>query len=131
MATAVEWLLFVTGALGLEMIGGIIAVDSGMDSVAFVIGTTIEELLEMVGMAVFIFALARYRATIPDPDATHPDISAGPRVPRQRSGPTARPEQDSPDEGDFTGQLSDPFLNDTGAVAGVVPVQRALRTANL
>lgn len=53
--------IFVMGALGLEMIGGkLVTLDSSSSYLFFAL-TTIEESLEMVGIAIFIFALFSYR----------------------------------------------------------------------
>ncbi len=52
--------LFVAGAIGLEMFGGMQAEAHGKDNVAYVALQTVEEILEMVGIALFLFALADY-----------------------------------------------------------------------
>ena len=52
--------LFVAGAIGLEMFGGMQAETHGKENVVYVALQTIEELLEMIGIALFAFALADY-----------------------------------------------------------------------
>lgn len=50
-------LLYVSGAVGMEMIGGTIAESGNMSSFAYALAAHIEEVLEMVGLSVFITAL--------------------------------------------------------------------------
>lgn len=57
--------LYVGGALGFELIGGAIADSQGQRNVTYVTVVTIEELLEMVGIVVFLFGLARLKAADP------------------------------------------------------------------
>jgi hypothetical protein len=52
--------LFVGGAIGVELIGGRYSGEFGPDNVAFVLVLTLEETLEMVGLAVFAYALLAY-----------------------------------------------------------------------
>ncbi len=52
--------VFLSGALGLELVGGVIAQSSGTDSLIYSISYTFEELLEMVGIALLIYTTARY-----------------------------------------------------------------------
>jgi hypothetical protein len=49
--------VFVTGAIGFELIGGQHAEIHGRENVAYAMITTTEELLEMVGIAFFIYSL--------------------------------------------------------------------------
>jgi len=49
--------IFVTGAIGFELIGGQHAEIHGRENVAYAMITTTEELLEMVGIAFFIYSL--------------------------------------------------------------------------
>lgn len=58
--------LFISGALGMEMIGGQIAEKSGLN-LHFQIVSAIEEFLEMTGVAVWICALLRYLQSGPSP----------------------------------------------------------------
>ena len=51
---------FVGGAVGAEMIGGWYSEAHGNDNVTYVALQTIEELLEMAGIVILIFALAEY-----------------------------------------------------------------------
>ncbi|WP_165313777.1 hypothetical protein [Vibrio ziniensis] len=52
--------VFLAGALGLELIGGVIAQQSGTDSFIYAMSYTCEETLEMVGIALLIYTTARY-----------------------------------------------------------------------
>lgn len=52
--------LFVGGALGVEMLGGWLTENQGTDTVTYVLVTTVEETLEMVGAALFLYALLRH-----------------------------------------------------------------------
>jgi hypothetical protein len=54
--------LYIGGALGMEMVGGYIASTTGKN-LSYVIGLTIEESLEMLGIVVFIHALMSYIKT--------------------------------------------------------------------
>jgi hypothetical protein len=58
-ATAV----YIGGAIGMEMVGGYLASTRGQENVAYVLETTIEESLEMLGIVVFIHALISYIKT--------------------------------------------------------------------
>ncbi|MEG4066274.1 hypothetical protein QUA42_02785 [Microcoleus sp. Pol11C2] len=55
--------LYIGGAMGMEMPGGYIASTMGQENVAYVIVTTLEEFLEMLGIVVFIHALTSYIKT--------------------------------------------------------------------
>jgi hypothetical protein len=57
------FLLYVGGAVGLEMIGGDLADLFGFDSLPYLIQTTLEESNEMLGAAVFLYALLLYLRT--------------------------------------------------------------------
>jgi hypothetical protein len=52
--------VFVFGALGMEMVGGAYFDSHGSQNVTYVALQTVEEILEMVGIIVFIHALAEY-----------------------------------------------------------------------
>ncbi len=52
--------LYVAGAVGLEMVGGYYVSSYGAESVGFIVEATAEELLEMLGLAVFTYALLEY-----------------------------------------------------------------------
>ncbi|MBT8077991.1 MAG: hypothetical protein KJO31_05405 [Gammaproteobacteria bacterium] len=52
--------LFVTGAIGFEMLGGYVFEESGSANVRYVVLQTIEEVLEMAGIVLFIYALVDY-----------------------------------------------------------------------
>lgn len=54
--------MFVTGALGMDLFEGILHEAQQRDTVAFWTLTTIEEVLEMISIAFFIYALADYAA---------------------------------------------------------------------
>lgn len=53
-------IVFLAGALGLEMIDGAILVTWGEDSLAYRIGYILEDTLEMAGAAIFIVVLLRH-----------------------------------------------------------------------
>jgi hypothetical protein len=55
--------LYIGGAIGMEMLGGYLAYTTGMKSVSYLIVTTLEESLEMLGIVVFIHALISYIKT--------------------------------------------------------------------
>ena len=60
--------LYVGGALGVESVGGYFAETAGTDRLGYSILTTVEELLEMVGVVVFVYALLLHlRALVPAP----------------------------------------------------------------
>ncbi len=52
--------VYVAGALGMELVGAAIVENGGRYSLAYDVETAIEESLEMVGIAMFIFALSDY-----------------------------------------------------------------------
>lgn len=52
--------IFVSGAIGLEMVGGKYSSVFGFGNATYSLITTLEELLEKIGIAVFIFALVEY-----------------------------------------------------------------------
>lgn len=54
--------IFVTGALGFEMIGGLIFEESGDRSLSYIVVQSVEEALEMCGIVLFIYALEDYIA---------------------------------------------------------------------
>jgi hypothetical protein len=56
----VSGLTFVTGAIGFEMLGGLIDERQGTDSVWYAVAFTVEEMSEMLGIALFIYALLDY-----------------------------------------------------------------------
>lgn len=61
--------LYVGGALGMEVVGSWLADDRGMLSTPYVLATTTEEVLEMLGAVVFLYAVATYansRMTVVD-----------------------------------------------------------------
>jgi hypothetical protein len=53
-------LLFVTGAMGFEMLSALFALDAA--SLPYVLVATAEEMLEMLGVAVLVYALLVYLA---------------------------------------------------------------------
>jgi hypothetical protein len=53
-------IVYVSGAIGLEMVGSNILESEGSRNVSFVAFQTIEECLEMTGIIIFIFALAEH-----------------------------------------------------------------------
>lgn len=52
--------LYVGGAMGMELLGGYHTELYGLENMPYVLITTFEELLEMLGIAVFIYALLSY-----------------------------------------------------------------------
>jgi hypothetical protein len=58
----VAGLLYVSGALGMEMVAGLYIAEGGTRDFAFTTMTAVEEFLEMTGMLVFIYALMDYMA---------------------------------------------------------------------
>jgi hypothetical protein len=53
-------IIYVSGALGIEMIGGYYADYYQHNNIIYAFITTIEEVLEMLGVAVFIYGLLSY-----------------------------------------------------------------------
>lgn len=56
----ISTLIFIGGVLSLEMVEGYFADLYGYDTIFHHVATTLEELLEMIGVAVFIYALLDY-----------------------------------------------------------------------
>ena len=52
--------LFVGGALGMEMVGGLVIEQFGEYSIAYMLTTTVEETCEMLGMVVFISSIVAH-----------------------------------------------------------------------
>jgi hypothetical protein len=52
--------IYVLGAIGTEMIGGYYVDNYQSDNIGFILITTVEEILEMLGIAIFIYALLSY-----------------------------------------------------------------------
>lgn len=52
--------VYISGALGLELIGGYIADNYGFATLGYLIVSTTEELLEMLGVVIFVYALLSY-----------------------------------------------------------------------
>ena len=52
--------LYVGGALGMEMIGGLVDQTYGTAGALYLLSTTLEETLEMTGVVLFIYAVLRY-----------------------------------------------------------------------
>ena len=55
--------VYVLGAIGVEIVGGYLADSSGLESISYLIVSTIEELMEMLGVVIFIHALLVYIQT--------------------------------------------------------------------
>jgi hypothetical protein len=53
-------LIFLSGAVGLEIVGGMIASSPNMSNSLYAIVTTIEETLELLGASVLVYALLDY-----------------------------------------------------------------------
>lgn len=54
--------VYLTGALGVEALSGLYANWYGIESVRYVLASTLEEALEMTGMILFLYALLEYMA---------------------------------------------------------------------
>lgn len=54
--------VYLTGALGVEILSGLYANWYGIESVRYVLASTLEEALEMAGMILFLYALLEYVA---------------------------------------------------------------------
>jgi len=57
---ALSGVLFIGGALGIELIGGWYSSIIGEDNIMYLLITTLEEIFEMLGIAVFIYSLLIY-----------------------------------------------------------------------
>ena len=55
--------IYVAGAAGFEMIGGKIIDTRGMDNMLYIISASVEEILEMTGLIIFIYYLLDYLET--------------------------------------------------------------------
>jgi hypothetical protein len=53
-------IIFVAGAVGMEMVGGRYVFYNGKEELQYALMVTLEELLEMTGIIIFIYALASY-----------------------------------------------------------------------
>jgi hypothetical protein len=58
----VAGLLYVAGAVGMEMLGGRIAGNTGWGSPYYIVGVLIEESLELIGVTLFLTTLLRHMA---------------------------------------------------------------------
>ncbi|MEH2182578.1 hypothetical protein [Nostoc sp.] len=56
--------VYVGGALGMEMVGGVLRIDFGRRTLISLIGIFVEEFLEMVGIVIFIYALLAYLSSL-------------------------------------------------------------------
>jgi len=54
---------YIGGALGMELVGGYIVTHWGEDNMAWAVASTFEELLEMLGASIFIYALLSYMSS--------------------------------------------------------------------
>ena len=61
MAFLICGALYVGGAVGLEMVGGVLTERGGMDTLAYSAEASVEELCEMLGMTFFLAAVAQHR----------------------------------------------------------------------
>ena len=57
-------MIFLSGAIGMELIGGKWADTIGIENLVYVLIVTVEESLEMTGIVVFIYALLQYLKTL-------------------------------------------------------------------
>ncbi|MEH1939614.1 MAG: hypothetical protein V7L01_05245 [Nostoc sp.] len=56
--------VYVSGTLGMEMVGGLLREDFGRRSLIALTGIILEEFLEMVGIVIFIYALLAYISSL-------------------------------------------------------------------
>lgn len=56
--------VYVSGTLGMEMVGGLLREDFGRLSLITLIGIVVEEFLEMAGIVIFIYALLAYLSSL-------------------------------------------------------------------
>jgi hypothetical protein len=75
-------ILYVTGALGFELIGGQWTDLHGQENLTYTLITTCEEIFEMAGILVFIYTLMSYIASELDSLLIH--IGLGAAIPKQR-----------------------------------------------
>ena len=61
-------LTFISGAIGLEMLGGMLAESQGIENLAYLSTSFFEELLEMLGIIGFIYGLLQYINLIDSPE---------------------------------------------------------------
>jgi hypothetical protein len=54
--------VYLTGVLGMEMVGGLVASRFGQESMLYMLGTHLEEVLEMLGMNLFGYTVLQYIA---------------------------------------------------------------------
>jgi hypothetical protein len=77
-------LVFVSGAVGMELLGGIVAKANGADSMLYALCYTAEEILEMLGIVLFIRVLIQYIAIYSLQDNFHIYVQVGPIAERTR-----------------------------------------------
>ncbi len=58
--------LYVGGALAMEMVSGALDSAAGRETVAYVLASSAEELMEMLGASIFLYAVARHAALAAD-----------------------------------------------------------------
>ena len=56
----VSGIIFVTGAIGFEILSGLVSESMGWDNATYAFVYTIEETLEMVGIALFAYSITRH-----------------------------------------------------------------------
>ncbi|MEH2001320.1 MAG: hypothetical protein V7L00_21680 [Nostoc sp.] len=56
--------VYVSGTLGMEMVGGLLRVDFGRRSLITLTGIVVEEFLEMIGIVIFTYALLAYLSSL-------------------------------------------------------------------
>lgn len=57
---SISGIVFVTGAIGIELVGGAIKIQSGDKSLSYALLYTLEESLEMLGVIAFVYGLLSY-----------------------------------------------------------------------
>lgn len=87
-AFVVSGAVYVAGAVGLEMVGGMLIEEGGLDTLRYSVAAGGEELLEMLGMTLFLAAVAEHRRRTQGPpsvgEAAHqgrPGVDVGSRLP--------------------------------------------------
>ncbi|WP_114751190.1 hypothetical protein [Pleomorphovibrio marinus] len=62
----ISGVIFISGAVGLEIVGGLYAKEHGTNNLGYGMLYTIEETMEMLGVAIFIFGLVKHICIIED-----------------------------------------------------------------
>ena len=94
--------IYLTGAIGMEMVGGLLRDGGDNTGAAYLLASTVEELLEIIGLLVMVTALTREGAASADTHPAEPAITRRPQptprihiapdMPPRKRGSTAPPE---------------------------------------